>query len=392
VSLRIPSQPVIMFTPILISVILSSAFGQGPFVFFGGNQGNNQQRFDASRPSPREGRLLVEPSRQEFANTLFRPSKKIEKPSKKDALPAKEEHEEELVQILTEVPKTAIAPGSDSEQLVNFQAAPVTDAPIVVVPTAAPIVVVPTAAPVVVVPTAAPVVVVPTAAPIVIAPTAQPRPVPAAPSVVVINNLSSRPATRTLGQSVVRQIGGRSSTRTQPSPIVVSRPTPRPSAPQPSVAQPLRPVTPRTPKALASPKPKGNYEYDGNRYLLTWRTGHNNFDWSGGVRHCQSKGMKLISLDSKEKSEHFLNLVKTDRAPYFWSGGQVSRDSRTLTWQNGEEESIRRGQHPWSFTGRTGPQPDGGETCLAVLNSVYRDGVKYHDVACHHRKPVVCEE
>ena len=29
-------------------------------------------------------------------------------------------------------------------------------------------------------------------------------------------------------------------------------------------------------------------------------------------------------------------------------------------------------QHPWSFTGRTGPQPDGGERCLAVLNNTYR--------------------
>ena len=22
----------------------------------------------------------------------------------------------------------------------------------------------------------------------------------------------------------------------------------------------------------------------------------------------------------------------------------------------------------------------------------FRDGVKFHDVACHHRKPVICEE
>jgi len=137
---------------------------------------------------------------------------------------------------------------------------------------------------------------------------------------------------------------------------------------------------------------KGNYQYEGKSYLLTWREHRNNFDWRGGVQYCRSQGMKLISMDSKEKSEHFLRLVATDRAPYFWAGGQISRDSRTLTWQNGKTEVISRGQHPWSFTGRTGPQPDGGEVCLAVLNSVYRDGVKYHDVACHHRKPVVCEE
>ena len=82
--------------------------------------------------------------------------------------------------------------------------------------------------------------------------------------------------------------------------------------------------------------------------------------------------MKLVSLETKEKAEHFLRLVATDRAPYFWAGGRVSRDSRSLTWQNGQTEAVSRGQHPWSFTGRTGPQPDGGESCLAILNNVYR--------------------
>ena len=128
----------------------------------------------------------------------------------------------------------------------------------------------------------------------------------------------------------------------------------------------------RRPKAVTEAKPKGNYQYEGRSYLLTWRQHRNNFDWRGGVQFCKSQGMKLISMDSKEKSEHFLRLVATDRAPYFWAGGQISRDSRTLTWQNGNTERIARGQHPWSFTGRTGPQPDGGEVCLAVLNSVYR--------------------
>jgi len=47
------------------------------------------------------------------------------------------------------------------------------------------------------------------------------------------------------------------------------------------------------------------------------------------------------------------------------------------------------------------PQPDNREFvqqngapehCLAVLNNFYNDGVHWHDVACHHRKPFVCEE
>ena len=118
----------------------------------------------------------------------------------------------------------------------------------------------------------------------------------------------------------------------------ISRPatTPAPTrAPvrRPSSARPVQDA--RQPKAVsevAKPK-KGNYQYEGRSYLLTWRQHRNNFDWRGGVQFCQSQGMKLISLDSKEKSEHFLRLVASDRAPYFWAGGQISRDSRSLTWQ-----------------------------------------------------------
>lgn len=58
-------------------------------------------------------------------------------------------------------------------------------------------------------------------------------------------------------------------------------------------------------------------------------------------------------------------------------------------------------QNDWSAGGGIGlPQPDnrelqqGGanENCIAVLNNFYNDGVHWHDVACHHRKPFVCEE
>nr|CAG4638433.1 EOG090X05Q1 [Cyclestheria hislopi] len=33
-----------------------------------------------------------------------------------------------------------------------------------------------------------------------------------------------------------------------------------------------------------------------------------------------------------------------------------------------------------------------GEPCLAILNNFYNDGIKWHDVACHHEKPFVCED
>ena len=40
-------------------------------------------------------------------------------------------------------------------------------------------------------------------------------------------------------------------------------------------------------------------------------------------------------------------------------------------------------------------QPDnreGNEFCVGVLNNFYNDGVRFHDIACHHRKPIICEQ
>jgi len=29
---------------------------------------------------------------------------------------------------------------------------------------------------------------------------------------------------------------------------------------------------------------------------------------------------------------------------------------------------------------------------MAILNNLYDDGIKWHDIACHHRKPFICED
>merc|ERR1712203_975675 len=98
-------------------------------------------------------------------------------------------------------------------------------------------------------------------------------------------------------------------------------------------------------------------------------------------------------LDSAAKRDHFMQQVAADGSPYFWAGGRLSGDKRSVRWENGRSEGISKGRHPWSFTGSRGAQPDGqgSEHCLAILNNFYNDGVKFHDVGCSHRKPTVCE-
>ena len=293
---------------------------------------------------------------ERFSGPLFRTSTShIHKPNKN---PITEEQPVKFVEILTEKPtvvKAAPAPSNSVVGVVdlrsdNKDAAVVLPAPVVT--EAAPTTT--TAAPTTTTPaptTATPAPTTTTAAPTTT--TKKPAPV------------TTKKAPLKIKSFIVNQFGQAVSRPAAPAPAR--------AAPAPTAA-PARPAAEsRRPKALpVASKPKGNYQWQGKSYDLTWRNHRNNFDWNGGRQYCKSQGMKMISLDSKEKSEHFLRLVAQDRAPYFWAGGKLSRDSRTLSWENGKTEAVARGQHPWSFTGRTGPQPDGGEVCLAILNSVYR--------------------
>lgn len=105
-----------------------------------------------------------------------------------------------------------------------------------------------------------------------------------------------------------------------------------------------------------------------------------------------------MSLDDNEKALHFRGIAIRDRRRYFWTGGRIDHSVETVTWPSGKREGYIRGQRFWSHTGGKEPVPepqpdnrDGNEVCIGVLNNFYADGVKWHDVACHHRKPTVCE-
>lgn len=184
----------------------------------------------------------------------------------------------------------------------------------------------------------------------------------AAPAPSSFSSGSSAPAAPAFGQQTV--------VSSNPGPAPVQQPAPAPSS------------------------GRGNHRWSGGDYLLSWREGQSALTWGQARQYCAGRGMRIISMDSSAKSRHFLSQMQDDNAPYFWAGGRLSSDKRTLNWENGRSEGIRQGQHPWSFTGSRGAQPDGGrgsENCLAVLNNFYNDGAKYHDVGCSHRKPTVCE-
>jgi len=135
-----------------------------------------------------------------------------------------------------------------------------------------------------------------------------------------------------------------------------------------------------------------NHKFQGRDYLVSWRDGCTSFSHGAGGSFCRSVGMKPISLDSPAKENHFLDLVAREGQKYFWTGGNVNHGRNpTIRWPSGRTTSSNK----WSNTGGANrPQPDNrerNENCLAVLNNFYNDGVRFHDVSCHHKKPVICE-
>jgi len=138
-----------------------------------------------------------------------------------------------------------------------------------------------------------------------------------------------------------------------------------------------------------------NHRFGNKDYLVSWQVGCSSFSHRGGLAFCRQNGMEAISIDSSAKEREFLGLVGRRRggAKYFWTGGKLNVNSRSrkINWPSlNSYDNVN-----WSNTGGAGlPQPDnreGNESCVAVLNNFYNDGVRFHDVSCHHKKPVICE-
>jgi len=218
--------------------------------------------------------------------------------------------------------------------------------------------------------------------------TVQAPSIPASPSSASSAPVVSAPVVQTssVGSSAIREIPAPDMTQVASAPEA-----PRSSASSSSSSS----------NSISSPVPSGAtsdsgafHTWQGRRYLLSWREGRNGFSHGAARSYCRGRGMRIVSLDNLQKAQHFLDLVERNNVPYFWAGGQISSDKRTLTWENGRREGISRGRFPWSTQGSRGRQPDGGfgsENCLAILNNVYNDRVKFHDVGCEHTKPTVCE-
>ncbi|XP_053635134.2 pulmonary surfactant-associated protein D-like [Cherax quadricarinatus] len=131
----------------------------------------------------------------------------------------------------------------------------------------------------------------------------------------------------------------------------------------------------------------------GSAYYFSWRhDGGRKYTGNAAFSLCTSLGggWQPVGISSPDELRYVNSIVGRERLEYIWTGGVKSGNG--FRWLNGEPFSVA----DWSHTGGLRrPQPDnregGQENCLAVLNNFYNDGIKWHDVACHHVKPVICE-
>ncbi|KAK8726973.1 hypothetical protein OTU49_009854, partial [Cherax quadricarinatus] len=128
-------------------------------------------------------------------------------------------------------------------------------------------------------------------------------------------------------------------------------------------------------------------------YHFSWRhDGGRKYDWYTANYYCSNLGYgwKGVSIESYQEDKIISNIIYQDKVKYIWTGGY--REGYDWVWPSGYPFYGLN----WSLTGGEGyPQPDnredGKEFCLAVLNNFYNDGITWHDVACHHEKPIICE-
>jgi len=188
-------------------------------------------------------------------------------------------------------------------------------------------------------------------------------------------------------------------------------------------------------------KRKSHMKIGNHNYFLSWREPWHKFedwDWFNGRNFCRDRCMDLVSFDTPGEFKMFEEIMARDNVTSIYTSGRKCNfqnkgcDGAHLQpinvngwfWAGAGNGRIppTNAPHPeaaWSPTGETGiPQPDNyegikegpieaennigitieglqefhDEACLAVLNNKYGDGIKWHDVACHFRSVIVCED
>ncbi|XP_042887228.1 lithostathine-like [Penaeus japonicus] len=132
---------------------------------------------------------------------------------------------------------------------------------------------------------------------------------------------------------------------------------------------------------------------NGSEYHYSWcHDGNQIYSHSEANQYCArlGTGWQGVSIGSIAEDQFISSVIGSHALKYIWTSGTKTYSG--WRWQSGEPFLFLN----WSSTGADGnPQPDNregnNEACHAVLNNFYNDGIKWHDIACHHNKPIICE-
>merc|ERR1711892_731709 len=126
-----------------------------------------------------------------------------------------------------------------------------------------------------------------------------------------------------------------------------------------------------------------------HNYFLSWREPWHKFedwDWFNGRNFCRDRCMDLVSFNTPGEFEMFEEIMKRDNVTSIYTSG------RKCNFQNkGIKEGPIQADNNIGIT-IEGLQEFHDEACLAVMNNKFGDGIKWHDVACHYRSVIVCED
>lgn len=153
-------------------------------------------------------------------------------------------------------------------------------------------------------------------------------------------------------------------------------------------------------------------------YFFSWEhapTRSLEVDWLDARNICRRHCMDAVSLETPQENEFVKQRISRGNVRYIWTSGRkcnfagcdrpdLQPPNENGWFWSGSGAKIgptsQRNNGDWSYTGGYGQaQPDNreaaqgnDESCLSILNNFYNDGLKWHDVACHHLKPFVCED
>ncbi|XP_037795479.1 uncharacterized protein LOC119590811 [Penaeus monodon] len=132
---------------------------------------------------------------------------------------------------------------------------------------------------------------------------------------------------------------------------------------------------------------------DGSEYHYSWCHDNNrNYTHTAANNYCANlgPGWQGVSIGSRPEDNFISGVIAAHNLAYIWTS--ATRTYSGWRWASGEPFLNLN----WSATGADGVrQPDNrennNEACHAVLNNFYNDGIRWHDIGCHHVKPIICE-